>query len=241
MKRLLCLLLISAILTLSFSPAVFAETHSLAGGISIALPEDYTLLTDNNLNKNKETIAELGHSVTSLRNYMEENHILFIATDKENENQVQMGAVQTDFSKDIGDLSGLKADDLETIGNQLISSGFEIISVHDWIYYKTKVDGLVGYATVQYITLKNDTLYTLNYYGSDATVANEIISGLTIPDEKSTSDSKSIFLSVLLWLALVAAVVTIVVLIISLFLDLRKKREDNDVREYIRIKRRWKF
>lgn len=240
MKRWIAIICIFTLFSLIFSFAASAETHTVAGGVQITLPEDYTLLTDETLKANEEIITELGHSLSSLRRYMEENRILFIAVDTQNQNQVQLGAFETDFSKDIGDLSGLKAEDLETIGSRIINGSFEIISVNNWVYYKTKVDGLVGYATVQYVTLKNGMLYTLNYYGSDSTVANEIISGLTLPAAKA-SGSSTLFISILLWVALVAALIIMVLLLFSLISDLRRSREDNDVREYIRIKRHWKL
>lgn len=241
MKRWLAFLLLSIIFVFSSTAAASAETYTVADGISVTLPKGYTLLTEDNLKEQEDSIAALGHSVTSLRSYMEENHIVFIAVDTQNQNQVQLGAFQTDFSKDIGDLSGLKADELKTIGSHLINGSFEIISINDWVYFKTTVDGLVGYATVQYVTLKNGTLYTLNYYGSDSTVANEIASGLMLPQTKTGRDTKSVIISVVLWIVLVAALAAIVLLLISLFSDLRKKQEDNDVREYIRIKRHWKL
>lgn len=241
MKRWLAFLLLSVIFVVSSPAAASAETYTVADDIQITLPEGYTLLTEDNLKEQEDSIAALGHSVTSLRSYMEESHIVFIAVDTQNQNQVQLGAFETDFSKDIGDLSGLKADELETIGSHLINGSFEIISINDWVYFKTTVDGLVGYATVQYVTLKNGTLYTLNYYGSDSAVANEIASGLVLPQTKTGSDTKSVIISVVLWVVLVVALAAIVLLLISLFSDLRKKQEDNDVREYIRIKRHWKL
>lgn len=241
MKRWLALLLVSALLSFTFSIAASAETYSVSGGISITLPEGYTLLTEDNLKENEKMITGLGHSAQSLRDYMEENHIVFIAVDTQNQNQVQLSAFQTSFSKDIGDLTGLKAEELKTIGSHLINGSFEMISINDWVYFKTKVDGLVGYATVQYVTLKNGTMYTLNYYGSDSAMANAVASGLQLPAAKAGAGTKSLVISIVLWIALVAALTATVILLISLFSDLRNKQEDNDVREYIRIKRHWKL
>lgn len=241
MKRLFCALLCTVIFTVSFSLFASAETHSLTGGIKITLPEDYIVLTDKSLKTNEETIAELGHSISSLRTYMDENHILFIAVDAQNKNQVQLGAVQTDFSKDIVDLSGLKAKDLNRIGQQMLNHNFEIISIHDWVYFKSKVEGLTGYATAQYTTIKNGMLYTLNYYGSNGAAANQIASGLEIPATAKNTRTKSLLISVLLWVALAAALITMIFLVASFISDFRQNHEENDVREYIRIKRRRRF
>ncbi len=240
-KRLFCLLLTVIVFSSAFSLVVSAETHTLSDNIEITLPDDFILLTDNNLRANEEIITSLGHSLTSLRNYMDENHVLFIAMDSQNKNQAQLSAFKTEFSKDIGDLGGLKADELEKIGKQMLGGNFEIISINGWVYFKTKVDGLAGYATVQYITFKNGMLYTLNYYGSDSSVANSIASGLALPQKSSGTSAQTILLSILLWVALVAALVTMVLLILSFVSDFQKNKEDNDVREYIRIKRHRRF
>lgn len=240
-KRLFCLLLTVIVFSSAFTLIASAETYTLSDDIKITLPDDFIILTDNNLKANEEIITSLGHSLTSLRNYMDENHVLFIAMDSQNENQAQLAAFKTEFSKDIGDLDGLKAYELEKIGNQMLGGNFEIIAINGWIYFETKVDGLAGYATVQYITFKNGMLYTLNYYGSDRAVANAIASGLDLPQKSSGASARSILLSILLWVALVAALVTMVLLIISFVSDFRKNKEDNDVREYIRIKRHRRF
>lgn len=238
LKRIFSLVLIITVLACVGSISVNAQTYSLSGNIEIALPDNFTILTSDNLKTNEEVIKDLGHSISSIHKYMDEKHILFIALDEENENQVQLGAFQTEFSKDVQDLGGLNAEELQRVGNQMLGGNFEIISINGWIYFKTKLDGLAGYGTIQYITFKNGMLYTLSYYGSDGELANTIAAGLKLPEKKTKLSTKTILISVLLWVALVAALVTMVLLSLSLISELRKSREDNDVREYIRIKRR---
>ncbi len=238
LRRIFSLVIVVVTLAIMGSFGANAQTYSLSGDIEIALPDDFTLLTSDNLKTNEATLEELGHSISSLHKYMDEKHIIFIALDEGNENQVQLGAFQTEFSKDVQDLGGLKAEELQRVGNQMLGGNFEIISINGWIYFKTKLDGLAGYGTIQYITFKNGMLYTLSYYGSDGEMANTIAAGLTLPEKKSQLNTKTVLISILLWVALVIALVTMVLLSLSLISELRKSREDNDVREYIRIKRR---
>ena len=241
LRRLLSLIMAFVVLAAMGAVCAFAQNYTLSDDTKITLPDGFTLLTEDRLKQNEEVITDLGHSVSSLRSYMNDNNVLFIAVDDQNKNQAQLAAYETDFSRDVKDLAGLKAEELEQIGNQMLGRGFEIISINDWVYFKTSLDGLVGYATLQYITFKNGKLYTLSYYGSDSSLANKIAAGLVLPKQKSGTKVKTVILSVLLWVVLVIALVTMVLLALSLFADFRKSREDNDVREYIRIKRRRKL
>lgn len=220
--------------------SVTAESYTLSDGIGIALPDGYTLLTPTNLNNHGETVASLDYTAQKLKKHMTDSGILFIAVDKDNKNQFQLKALKTDFSKNTVDLKNLGDSELKTIGEKLMSGNFETVSINGTVYYRAVTDGLSSYATVQYVTVKNGLVYTLSYYGASAPVAVSAAETLKIPDVTPHSD-KTVLLTVFLWIALVAVLVTAVLLTLSLISDIRQSHEENDVREFIRIKRGRRF
>lgn len=238
MLRLLTFILLFSVLAgFSASAAEFSEAKN---GIYFSVPEGYTLVTPDTVKQNSQTVELLGHSADSLKAYMAENDVVLLAVRPQNTAQLQLRVYEIEFSKDLVTLAGLGDTELQAIGQKLADE-FTVQTVGGVPYFRTVQNG-TGYGTVQYITIKNGQVYRLVYYGTSLAEAEAAIAGLGLSDVQSRfslSDGMMIFLTVVISLVILLALVAVVLLGISFYKDLKNRYgENNDVREYIRIKRR---
>ncbi len=233
--------LISVLLSLCLATQVLAASYTNHGsGVDFAVPEAYTCITPDSIKANKETVEQLGHSTDSLKAFMAENDLLLVAVMPQNAAQLQLRVTRTEFSRDILSLDGLDTDSLTRIGEKL-AENFTLVTVNGVHYFKTVQSG-TGYGTVQFVTVKNGAVYRLLYYGTSMAEANAAVQNLHIKDTGTGNlpgRGMTIFLSIAIVVVILLALVAIGFLIYSFYKDLKNRYgEKNDVREYIRIKRR---
>ncbi len=240
MKALRCVILIFLIGLLAVTPAWAASFTSPQAGIDFSVPAAYTCITPDTVKQNQETVELLGHSTDSLKSFMAQNDVLLLAVMPQNAAQLQLRVSQTEFSKDIISLDGLGEAELHKIGEKL-AENYTLQTVNGITYFCTVQSG-TGYGTVQYITVKNGAVYRLLYYGTSLAEAKAAIEQLQIKDTHGKDlpgKGMTIFLSIAIVAVILLALVAIFLLGFSFYKDLKERYgEKNDVREYIRIKRR---
>ncbi len=240
MKALRCAILFLLISLLSVTQVWAVNFTNSQAGIDFSVPSAYTCITPDTVKQNTSVVEMLGHSTDSLKAFMAENDLLLLAVMPQNAAQLQLRVSQTEFSKDIISLDGLGTTELTRIGEKL-AEDFTLQTVNGIPYFCTVQSG-TGYGTVQYITVKNGAVYRLVYYGTSMAEAKVAVESLHIKDTKSADlpgKGMTIFLSITIIAVILLALVAIFLLCLSFYKDLKERYgEKNDVREYIRIKRR---
>lgn len=248
----------TAVLALLFSFSVSAAPVQIKEQkITVDIPEGYVILTPDTLKKQTDFIEHLGHSTESFKTYMKNAGMLLYAATEDNTRQIQVKSWQTDFSKEIGDLSSLDSEALEQAAAALITErpgeillSKQQIRLGNSTYFEmtARVAGKQSdFCYVQYVTIQNGSLYALVYYniGSELTAAQMseargLLSGFSVEkrSEGALSGSNVLLQIVIISAVILAASVLAVLMLLSFIKDLRSRKSDNDVSEYIRIKRR---
>ncbi len=245
-----------AVALLAFWIPASAETFSDAQrGVTLQVPDGYTVVTAETLDEQAEYLETLGHSVDSFGTYFSKDGLLLFAASADGDRQVQLKCVQTDFTAEIGDLSLLDDTKAREVASKIISDTtkatwdlFEFSGMKLFEIRTSTADSGGAFCTVQYVTIRNGSLYTLACYSAgenlaqaDLDAAAEMLSGFRIQQQKqkfSVFDAESIFLTALICLAILAALGVMGFIVYSFFKDAKRKRDENDVSEYVKIKRR---
>ena len=240
MKNIILSIFVLAILFSLFTLTVQAETYTFKDeNLQIDFSDEYTVLTPSNLNKNSDLIESIGHSVISLKTKMNNDGIVLMAVAEENHQQIQLKSATTTFTSQIVSLSSLSSTQLDTVAKQIVGNDYEVLYKNDTVFLKISTT-TSEYSSSQYITVENGKLYTLVYYGADPSRLDAILNSMIITKNSSFSflDGTTILQIVLISVAVVAVIVAIVLIIISFVKDFKKRNDENDVRDYIKIKRR---
>lgn len=251
-KRLLSTLL----LLLCCCLPVGAQTVSdAAHNVTLALPDDYRVVTADTLDDQADYLETLGHSVDSFRQYFRQDGLLFFAASPDRARQVELRCLQTEFAEQVGDLSLLDEATAARMADSLIAAdtraGWKLIEQDGLRFYEISTatsDSGGRFCALQYVTVRNGLLYDLTCYSAgetlteaDRTAAASLLAGLSIPKQSgsfSLFDAESIFLTVLIWAAILAALAAAGFLLYTFYADLRRRKNENEVSEYVRIKRR---
>ncbi len=239
-----------------------AAVFLLSGGdeIEITFPKDYVVITEDNISDNSEYIELLGYTEESFGNFLKNKNIKCFASDKSNSMQFSLSSYETELSEQIGTLSSREDENLKKLIEELKLSEFQgsIIETEDGDKFYELVYGATEdapYISLQYVTVKNENYYILNYYGSESKLSDEeyktireTLNSLKIKEDKDfltslrEAGTTSIFYIVFSSAAIIAGFVVIVLLIISIVRDIRinRRRDDSDSNFKIRRKRRYK-
>jgi len=239
-KNIILSIFVLAILFSLFTLTVQAETYTFKDeNLQIDFSDEYTVLTPSNLNKNSDLIESIGHSVISLKTKMNNDGIVLMAVAEENHQQIQLKSATTTFTSQIVSLSSLSSTQLDTVAKQIVGNDYEVLYKNDTVFLKISTT-TSEYSSSQYITVENGKLYTLVYYGADPSRLDAILNSMIITKNSSFSflDGTTILQIVLISVAVVAVIVAIVLIVISFVKDFKKRNDENDVRDYIKIKRR---
>jgi len=223
-----------------FTLTVQAEAYTFKDeNLQIDFPDGYTVLTPNNLSKNSDIVEDIGHSVTSLKTKMNNDGIILMAVAEENQQQIQLKSATTTFTSQIVSLSSLSSSQLDTVAKQIVGNDYEVVYKNGTVFLKISTSTR-EYNSSQYITVENGKLYTLVYYGADQSRLDTVLNSMIITKNSKFSlhDGTTIFQIVLISAFVVTVLVAIVLIIISFIKDFKKRNDNNDVRDYIKIKRR---
>ncbi len=172
MKKILSVVLTVAML-FAFAVSVSAEDLTF----EFELDESYVVA--NAGDDLSELAAVLGVSEETLQSNFDKNGLLMIAADKNNSNQVQLSAVENEFSELVGDMSTMSEDELKEIANELVNenAGYAFEEKDGCIYIviaETLSDSGGTYTVTQYCTVKDGVLYRLSFYTSGTVVPDTV-------------------------------------------------------------------
>ncbi|MBQ8550540.1 MAG: hypothetical protein IKL44_04550 [Clostridia bacterium] len=238
MKR--CFLLVLA-LCLLFSVNVGALSLD-EYNLKITLPEDYSVLTEEGISQETDLIEQLGHSVTSMRQYFKDNSLILFALSPDSTRQVQITCRETEFSKRLTDLALLDDDEVLNLVNHFVkvktAADLTLVIQNDMKMYEvvsTDKDSGGSFTTVQYITVRGGKLYTVSFFESSATptadfkeFANQTASTLIISSKSKVtlSGTKNVTEMIIVGVLFVLAAILAITVIISLTRDLIHRDEN---------------
>lgn len=247
-KCFLSAILIFALLSL-WVTGVFAETvaEDSANRLSVTLPDNYVLLNTDTAEDNVELIESLGYSLSSFKSYLKptENgavQTLFLGVEPSTKAQISAKSWSTDFSKKIGDFSLLEQEALSKTAKELVTAkgaSYKSVSANGMVLLEIRLNGKDSggkFCSIQYITVCNGNFYSLNFTFAGSVneqrveLAWNTLSTFKIKSDlnKSAWDAGSIFIIVLLSLAIIGAAVLAVVIVFSIVKDIKKRRADPD-------------
>lgn len=243
MKKFICSIIFVVLAIVVSSPVLAVAVEHIVGEVTVKFPDSYICLSESNISdkSNKEIIQKLGGSAEVMKKDFEKENIILIAVKSDLSEQFEVRAVATDFSKEIYSLKAIKDEEIiEGIGEGLLcTSNFSQYSINGHIFLRNSYDEKSQSLT--YITIENGKLYTFTYFGNDPFLAAETISGFSI---KSTGGVSALGLSewimvIIILLAIIGILVAIVFLTVSLIKDYKRRKNENIVSQYIKIKKRF--
>ena len=239
-KRIL-VFFITAVLLCLFSVALVSAESISKNGATLDFPDGFTVLYKENLSKNTEVVKLLGHSVQSLKKEMDQSGIVAIAVDEGNTEQFVYKCVISEFSEQTESFNSFNDEALAKINTEMFGGNAKIQRINEIVYFYTKsFTESAEFYTYQYVTVQNGRLYSFIYYGNDATRISTLIETAKLEIEGEDKSYTQIGPIILMSVVMVAAIVAMVLIAISVIRDITndKRAEENDVAEYIRIKRR---
>ncbi len=242
LKSLATVFLIIAVLSLgTFSALCEEKTLQIKEeNLTLSVSEDYILLNDENAAKNSEKIEILGYTLSSFKTYLSQNNIVVFGLDTKNKTQLILKSFETDFSKDIIELSLLNEDALLEVTKKLVTipeASWRIVKINDMQMIEVRFsdqDQNGEFYTVMYITIRNGKIYSLSQIFSGeksetkTSAAFSTVKGLEIKDVKTSAawDASSVFEFIIIWIMIIGAFVAAVFIIVSFVRD-RKKYKEN--------------
>lgn len=259
MKRRLFLLAVCLVAALGFCVNAFAAENKKFG-VSVAFPEEYTVLTEDTLRENREFLEHIGHTTESFRKKMEEGGILFYAATQDNRRQLQLKTWTSDFSETAQDFTRLSEDALasarDTLLRQLDEPGQTImntaqITAGSLIYLRITAQVTGGdrdFCYIQYLTLANGRFYALVYYNDEPELsaaqqqeAESVFSTLSVQKKKSggTFAGGTVAQSILIVAVIIVAGVVAGMITVSFVREIRSRRmEPEQIPDRIKMRRK---
>lgn len=245
-------------LAVFFSVPAAAKSFS-KDGISLTFPDEYLVITPELIDEHPE-IAESfeGQTDKSLKAHMEGNGILYLAIEKGEVRQIQFRAekgAEGSFAEKVGDLSLLSNESIKDSAGEMalviqqktnskVAEDYRVVMSQSGIkaIRFELLSNETDYACVQYVTIRNGYIYSLTGYdspGSDAAFLGDIFDTLSIEKESkpiTVAQGNQWLTTVITVLLILVAAAVIIRVIITFVYDF--KNRDNDVREFVKIKRR---
>ncbi len=249
MKRIIALAVCLVVIVFS-AVNVVAAMQAYAdedNGYTINLPEDYTLLNRTNLSSNADFIQRLGYSVKSFRLRMEESNIVLYAADKDNQHQIQLKIWESDFSKQIDQLSSANDEQLSEIlyvmseqltldEGRLIDSRVTSVDGQKYLTYTVQVAD--AFCFVQNVTIVNGKCHALIYYNSSAELSKDeqafqkqLLKSLQIKKIQQKAEGNGYFIVI----RIICAIVCIVAIVVAVFLissfvrDIKRRKQQPEI------------
>ena len=224
-----------------FSVTAFAATLKDVD-ISLSLGEEYFVITENSVKENAEIIENLGYSKSSFKELFTKGSLVAFILHADTKTQIQIRVNETEFAKELSDLYLLEGDNLWSVAQKLSASAEKTVTLGDTVFVKSvnQIKDEAGqYNVSQYITVKNGRLYTFSFYSPapNADFERQTLSLTPIKTDKPKASLSEILLLILMTILIIGFIVLAGFLIFPLLAQVKPK-EDNDVREFVRIKRR---
>lgn len=240
MKRIITVILALCILCAFPAAAVSLESY----GLSLDLPEKYTVLTPDNIAQNAEFLEQLGHTVQSMNKYFSDNKLILFASDRANGRQIQVKRTETDFTKQLVDLSLLSESQVLEFATDILpeeyAANYTVVKLGELCLYEidsVHTDNIGQFCSRQYVTIRDGCLYSLTFFENgekmSADFLSEVDSALSTLDIKQTkkvtaTDAESITEVVIVWLLIALVAVLAAVMLIGLVRDAVKNSGEEE-------------
>ncbi len=248
MKNKLISLLAAVVLLLAVNIPTLAKS-AVTEYFELNIPEGYTVISVDNAKEYKEYLEGRGFSVNSFKNYITENGIILYATDTK-ASEIVITSFKADFANQIGDLYHLNTEDINKFAPELLGQReYDILDYeHKNRFIKCIYSGQDNggsYLGVQLITVKNSTVYTVNFTGdanvglSDEALA-QVLNSLKfrITDTNPAKTADNIITVIFLALTVLAFFEIAAYIIYTFIADYKLRKNQSDVAPYVVIKRR---
>ena len=253
LKCLLSALLLVFIIAFSALGVLAKSAEVPEHGLSIDLPDDYTLLNDETAEDNLYLIESLGYTVESFKNYLKSSDVnaaetLFLAINSNTKSQISLKTWSTEFSKKIEDFSHLDEDSLLKTAKELIltdNASYKSVLANGMNLLEVRLndkDSGGDFCSVQYITVCNSNFYSLTFTFSGIIDEHKVQSAwdtlitlkINTEKEKAVWDVNSVLNMVLSCAVIIIAIFVAVIIIISIVKDIKKRRTDEyETSDYI--------
>ena len=236
--KIICLVLI---LLSAFSVTCLAATPA-EHNIELSFDDEYVIITQNNVSEYTEIIEKMGYSQKSFQKLFENGSLVAFVLHSESKSQIHIKVTETQFSKQTESLSYFKEENVKQVAEKISPDYTRLLLLGDKYFICTdeNVDDESGkYSTSQFSTVENGKLYTVVIFNNNPTydfnvnVLKKIDIKTQVRRSGVNDTLYDIFFSILI-LVLLGLIVYLIVSTVSAF----REKEDNDVREFVRIKRR---
>ena len=210
--------------------------------LSVDIDGEYSVLTKDDISRNEELVSSLGHSITSMQQYFEDNSLILFAVNADNTRQMQVICKETEFSKRLGDMSYLSDKDALSFVNRFVTvktvSDLTLLTVGNTKYYEivsSGTDSGGAFCSVQYVTVRGGKLYTFSFLGSGdvdntdfKTFASDTITTAVIggAERATVADAENVTEMIIIFLLIGAAAVVAIWVLITLVRDIYRKNEE---------------
>ncbi len=242
------------VLVFSFTFGFCVQAKSVADNISIDIPKEYTVITNDNIEKNTELLKKLNFDNLSFSSYISENKIILFAYDTNTKDEI---TVRKELWTDSINLDSLNDELFSKFAKTIcgdapytrIESGGNVYICTQ--HYQKDAGG--EFSSVRYVTVKEGTLYAIDAVFShkmtdnDLKMCSNLISSVSfenVGNKQNNGDSdgvqgvnKIIFI-IMLIVAIFAVGALSIYIIVTLVIDIRAKKNTSDVAPYVKIKRR---
>ena len=246
---------ICLMLCLLFASSVSAETIG-EYNFSMKVNENFSLLTEETISKNTDYVESLGYTTQSMKKYFSDNNLIMFASNENNTQQIQVKCTETEFSRQLGELSLLSNENAFEIAPQLLPKGFNdeytLIKQGDMLMFE-----LAGYSkdsggefcSLQYVTIRDGKLYSIGFFENGKAFSNEFktiidesISSISIPRrDKITADKAENTAEVIIvWILIILAAVVVVAVFVSIMSELLKGKSKETEKRTVIVRRRYK-
>ncbi len=222
MKKSIIITIVISLLLFAVLPVFAATSEHTIDNITFSISDDYTIKKSEDLVPTSKVEG-----------------LIFAAISSDQKHQIQGRCTETEFSRELKSFSGLDEETIKPAGDLLFPNGYEVITIGSTLYLKSS-SAENSEASVIYVTVANNKLYTFSYFGSDASRMGEFMYSVKLPKAKTTS-GYTVFMIILISLFILLDVVFIIFLVTSFVKDYHRRkmeRDKNIVNQYIKIKRR---
>lgn len=230
------------LLAFCFSVTAFAATPKDVN-MTLNLGDEYFVITEDSVSGNQEIIENLGYTKSSFKELFTKGSLVAFVLHSGTKTQIQIRVYNTPFTEKLEDLSLLNSENLTAVAKEISPAYQKAVNVGDTVFLQSisKTEDETGkYSVSQYVTVKNGSLYTVSFYSNapSETFENQTLSLIPIKTVKKKVGLTETVLLIIMSVVIIAFLFAAGFLVFSIASQLKRNREDNDVREFVKIKRR---
>lgn len=218
---------------------------------TMPLPKNYTAINADNLDSHEDFLQKINYTKSGFKDYLSKNNIIIYAIDKSNGSEVIVKAVASDFSSNIGDMNLLDNDAVKKVAQKIApDKSYSVTEINGSKFLKVQIDAedkAGGFFGTQYVTVKNDLIYSVSITFPDALshtqalqIENSITENIYIDDNGgfNWNNFENIIITVIITICIIVFLVVAGYVVYTFINDVRTKNSSNDVAPYVKIKRR---